>query len=61
MNMLSREAVMEYQKIYREKFGKDISSAEAEIQGARLLRLMKLIYKPTPMGVKTYENKVTSG
>lgn len=59
--MLSREATTEYQKIYKEKFGKDISPAEAEIQGTRLLKLIKLVYEPMSIGVKTYGNKTISG
>lgn len=59
--MLSKQSVTEYQKIYKEKFDKDISSAEAEIQGTRLLRLMRLIYKPMPVSTKTYGDKDISG
>lgn len=46
--MLSKQAVMDYQKIYKQTFGEEISYEEAERQGIRLLRLFKVIYKPIP-------------
>lgn len=47
-NMLSKEAVLEYQKIYRKHYGKEISYEQALEQGTKLLQLFGLIYKPVP-------------
>jgi len=58
--MLSREAVYEYQKIYEEEFGTEISYNEALKQGIKLLSLMRVIYRPIPTmqanKSKEYEN-----
>jgi hypothetical protein len=43
---LSNRAVTEYQQIYKQEFGEEISSEEAKEQGIRLLRLFNIIYKP---------------
>jgi hypothetical protein len=48
--MLSKQAVMDYQKIYKQTFGEEISYEEAERQGIRLLRLFRIIYRPIPKG-----------
>ena len=44
--MLSDERITEYQKLYRNRFGKEISRAEALEQGTKLIRLIELIYHP---------------
>ena len=44
--MLSDEQITKFQTLYKNHFGKEISREEAYGQGARLIRLMKLIYKP---------------
>lgn len=43
---LTDEHITAFQRIYRERFGKDISREEALEKGTKLLRLMELIYKP---------------
>lgn len=43
--MLPKQAIEEYQKIFKEEFGQDITTAEAEEQGTRLLRLFELLIK----------------
>ena len=48
MSSLSKKAIEEYKAIYKKEFGKDITDAEAEEQGMRLLRLFQIIYKPIP-------------
>ena len=42
---LSNEHILEFQVLYKEQFGKDISKEEAHEKGIRLLRLVQLIYK----------------
>ena len=44
--LLSDEQVAEYQTLYKNRFGKEISREEAYEQGAKLIRLIELTYKP---------------
>lgn len=50
---LSSEQVEEFRKIYFNKYGKEISFADAQEQAEKLLRLMMLIYKP--MAIEDYD------
>ena len=43
--MLSDEQITKYQTLYKNRYGKEISREEAYEQGAKLLRLVELIYK----------------
>jgi len=45
---LSKQAIEEFKKIYREEFGKEISDEEAQEMGEGLLSLFKIIYRPIP-------------
>jgi hypothetical protein len=44
--MLSDEQIRKYQTLYKNRFSKKISREEAYEQGAKLIRLVELIYKP---------------
>lgn len=44
---LSKEAIEDFKKIYKEEFGEEINNAEAQELGLNLLYLMKIIYPPT--------------
>lgn len=44
--MLSDEQIKKYQTLYKNRFGKEISREEAYKQGAKLIRLIELIYRP---------------
>ncbi len=44
--MLSDEQIIKFQALYKNRFGKEISREEAFEQGAKLIRLVELIYKP---------------
>lgn len=44
--MLSDEQITKFQTLYKNRFGKEISREEAYEQGAKLIRLIELIYKP---------------
>ncbi len=44
--MLSAERVKKFQTLYKKRFGKEIDENEALEKGAKLLRLMQLVYKP---------------
>ena len=44
--MISEKQLAEYKKIYKERFGKDITDQEALKQATKLLRLVEITYKP---------------
>lgn len=44
--MLSKKAISDFKKIWKEKFKEDIRDEKAEEKGLELLRFMKLIYRP---------------
>jgi len=44
--MLSKEAILEFKKIWKKKFGEDISDEKALDSATSLINLMKIIYRP---------------
>ena len=44
--MLSDEQITKYQTLYKNRYGKEISREEAYEKGAKLIRLVELVYKP---------------
>lgn len=44
--LLSDKQISEFQEIYKEHFGTEISKEDARENGIKLLRLVELIYKP---------------
>lgn len=44
--MLSDKRVSQFQKLYSERFGKEISFEEAREKGVALVRFLKIILKP---------------
>ncbi len=44
--MLTDEQITKFQTLYRNRYGKEISREKAYEQGAKLIRLIELIYKP---------------
>ncbi|MDP3792206.1 MAG: hypothetical protein Q8Q89_00555 [bacterium] len=44
--MISKEALEEYKKIYKNQFGIDISDEEALDQAIKLLTLVDRVYRP---------------
>lgn len=44
--VLDDEQIRKFQILYKNRFGKEISREEAYEQGAKLIRLVELIYKP---------------
>ena len=44
---LSDEKVIEFQNLYREHFGEEISKKDATEQGIKLLQLISILYRPT--------------
>jgi len=51
--ILSNEQITKFQMLYKNRFGKEISREEAYEKGAKLIRLVELIYKP--MSEKEYQ------
>lgn len=49
---LEQESIKEFQKIYKEEFGIDISNQEALDLAQGLLNLFKAVYKPIPFEKK---------
>lgn len=43
---LSDAHIAAFQALYKKRFGCDITAEDAAIKGAKLLRLMSLIYRP---------------
>ena len=44
--MLNDAQVSKFQAIFRNRFGKEISRADALEKGTRLVRLMQIVYQP---------------
>lgn len=44
--MMSDEMITQYQELIKKRFNREISREEALENGTKLLRLVKLIYKP---------------
>lgn len=44
--MLTSDQITRFQTLYKNRFGKAISREEAYEKGIKLIRLVKLIYKP---------------
>jgi hypothetical protein len=44
--VISDEDIAEFQRLYKKRYGHDISKEKAYEQGIKLLRLLKRIYKP---------------
>ncbi len=55
---LSHQVIKDFRKAYQADFGEDITDAEAEEIGIRLLTLLKIIYKPIPTNEKDYQTSV---
>lgn len=43
--MLSDKAIKEYKEIFKNEFGQDLTDAEAQEQGERLLKFFKILIK----------------
>ena len=56
--MISKEALEEFKKIYKEKYGEDISDKEALDLGINLLTMFNAIYCPVKKEwLKEYEER----
>lgn len=56
--MLSKQAVIDYQEIFRKVYGKEINMQIAMEEGEKLLRLFRLIYRPvSKQALYEYKNE----
>ena len=56
--MVSKEALEEYKRIYKDQFGKDISDEKALDQAIKLLTLVDMVYRPIKKDwLKEFEKK----
>lgn len=46
MNMISKERLEEFKRLYKKRFNEDLSDADALEKATKLLRMVELIYKP---------------
>lgn len=44
--LLSDKHISSFQEIYKQEFGKEISKEDAYEQGAKLIRLVQIVYQP---------------
>jgi len=62
--MLSHDAINEFQEIYQEIVGCEISHDEASERAERFLRLFKIVYQPIPtewLKDQTKKDRLSSG
>ncbi len=52
---LSDEKVIEFQNLYREHFGEEISKKDACEQGIKLLQLISVLYRPKDISTRQIE------
>ena len=52
---LSDEKVIEFQNLYKEHFGKEISKKDACEQGIKLLQLVSVLYRPKDISTRHIE------
>lgn len=56
--VLSDENIREFQAIYKEHFGTEISKEEAHKNGLKLLQLIRILYTPTKENVQPKTEKI---
>lgn len=44
--MISNEHIQEFKRLYKNRFGKELTDVEAREKGSALVRFLKIIYKP---------------
>jgi hypothetical protein len=53
--MLSKKAIKEFQQIWLEEFGEEISDDFALEKGTKLINLFEIIYRPIPKNNEKHE------
>lgn len=59
--MLSKEALEDFKKIWREQFGEDISNEDAMEQATRLLNICRVVFQPMPKAWEKRYNELLRG
>ena len=44
--MISNEHIQEFKRLYKNRFGKELTDVEAREKASALVRFLKIIYKP---------------
>ena len=58
---LTDEQIAQFQKLYKQRFGKELCYEDAKDSGIRLIRLVKIIYKPITKEEYTKHHTSLSG
>ena len=56
--MLSKEAVEQFKKLYKEHYGEELNDFVASEAANRLIRMMDLVYKPIPKSQEEEYNRI---
>jgi hypothetical protein len=56
--MLSKEAIDEFKKLYKEHYGEELNDFVASEAANRLIRMMDVIYRPIPKAWEGEYNKI---
>ena len=56
--MLSKEALEEFKKLYKEQYGEELNDFVATEAANRLVRMMDVVYKPIPKAWEEQYNKI---
>src|SRR3989338_8364268 len=56
--MLSKKAVDEFKKLYRDHYGEELNDFVASEAANRLVRMVELVYKPIPKAWEGEYNKI---
>ncbi len=56
--MLSKEAIDEFKKLYKEQYGEELNDFVASEAANRLIRMMDTVYRPIPKAWEGEYNKI---
>lgn len=56
--MLSKEAIEEFKKLYKEQYGEELNDFVASEAANRLVRMMDLVYRPIPKAWEEEYNRI---
>ncbi|MCJ7805005.1 hypothetical protein MUP35_04735 [Patescibacteria group bacterium] len=57
--MLSDKAILEYKEIFKKEFGQDLTDAEAQEQGERLIKFFEILIKIDQKDKQNYDKSDT--
>ncbi len=55
--MITKEELAEYKRLYKEEFGIELTDAQALDKGSRLVRLLKVVLKPSEKPTRGTEGR----